>query len=480
MSFVKTILQKIYPIRSLALKLVLAFLAVSLAGIGLIAFLAGRVTNREFARYVVSQRQDTLSSQLATYYQTHNTWSGVESVFQANNPGPAVDPVVRPLVLVDNDGNVVFSTNSQFQNEKPSPDQVAIGVPIWSNDQLVGLLIPAFSPMGPRRPPTTDYLDRINRDLMIGTIAAASLSLLLGLLLSWTLIRPVKELTIATRDVAQGNLERELPVRSKDELGELTKSFNQMSAKLKQARDLRRKMTADIAHELRTPLSIILGHTEALSEGKLSATSETFDIVYDEAKQLSLLVEDLRTLSLSDAGELTLSLQPVNPRTLLDRVVTAYAHRIHDLNISMEANADPKIPSINADPNRMNQVFENLLSNALRYTHSGGQIKLTARSLGEEVEFRVEDNGQGISENDLPYIFDRFYRGDKSRNRQNGGSGLGLAIAKSIVEMHGGRIRAESKVGHGTVIIFVLQSIREQSGSPIAGISDEQLGLNNP
>ncbi len=466
MSFFKSTLQKIYPIRSLALKLVLAFLAVSLAGIGLIAFLAGRVTNREFARYVVSQRQDTLSSQLATYYQTHNTWNGVETVFQSNNPGSTMDPVVRPLVLVDNDGNVVFSTNSQFQNEKPSPDQVAIGVPIWSNGQLVGLLIPAFSPMGPRRPPTTDYLNRINHDLMIGTIAAASLSLLLGLLLSWSLIRPVKELTVATRDVAQGNLERELLVRSKDELGELTKSFNRMSAKLKQARDLRRKMTADIAHELRTPLSIILGHTEALSEGKLAPTPETFDIVYDEARQLSLLVEDLRTLSLSDAGELALDLQPVSPRTLLERVVTTYSHRIRDLNISLSVDADTVLPEINVDPNRMNQVFENLIDNALRYTHSGGQIKLAAHFTGEAVEFRAQDNGQGISDHDLPYIFDRFYRGDPSRNRQNGGSGLGLAITKSIIELHGGQIWAESKVGGGTTIIFTLPIIKEPSNNP--------------
>ena len=162
------------------------------------------------------------------------------------------------------------------------------------------------------------------RDLLTGALGAAALSLLLGLLLSSTLTRPLKELINATRDVAQGNLEREVPVRSKDELGELTKSFNQMSSQLKQSRDLRRNMTADIAHELRTPLSIILGHTEALSEGKLAPSPETFDIIYDEAKRLSLLVEDLRTLSLSEAGELTLTLQPVSPSDLIDRVVGAY------------------------------------------------------------------------------------------------------------------------------------------------------------
>ncbi len=457
MASLGTRLQKISPGHSLASKLVIAFLAVSLAGIGLIAILAGRVTNREFVRYVVSQRQDTLSSKLTAYYQAHNNWSGVETVFEYTNPGNQTDPIARPLVLVDSQGNVVYSTNNQFQDQKPSPDQMAIGVPIWSNGQLVGLLIPQFPPGGsPRRPIATDYLDRINRDLLIGTVAAASLSLLLGLLLSWTLIRPVKELTTATSDVAQGNLERELPVRSKDELGELTQSFNQMSSKLKQSRDLRRKMTADIAHELRTPLSIILGHAEALSEGKLAATPETIDIVYDEARQLSLLVEDLRTLSLSDAGELTLNKQPVNPRSLLDRAVNVYSHRIRELHVSLEMDADPELPDIQVDPNRINQVIENLLDNALRYTPSGGQIKLAVHARHGEVEFRIQDNGQGIAEHDMPFIFDRFYRGDPSRNRMNGGSGLGLAIVKSIVELHHGRIWVESRIGRGTAILFAL------------------------
>ena len=163
-------------------------------------------------------------------------------------------------MLVDNHGNVVFSTDIQFQNVKPSAEQVAFGVPIWANGQIVGLLIPTFPPRGAApRPPANDYIGRINQDLLVGALGAVALSLLLGLFFSSTLTRPLKELINATRDVAQGNLEREVPVRSKDELGELTKSFNKMEPQLKQSRDLRRNMTADIADELRTPLSIILG-----------------------------------------------------------------------------------------------------------------------------------------------------------------------------------------------------------------------------
>ena len=464
LSKIKSELQGLLPNRSLAIKLVLAFLGVSLAGIALIGVLAANVSAHEFGRFVNTQRQDTLAANLSTYYVNHNGWNGVATVIQ-NNSASTTDPV-RPLVLVDNQGNVVFSTDTQFQNQKPSSEQVAFGVPIWANGQLVGLLIPTFPPRGAiTRPPANDYIARINQNLLMGVLGAAALSLLLGWLLSSSLIRPVKELIHATRDIAQGNLEREVPVRSKDELGELTKSFNQMSVRLKQSRDLRRKMTADIAHELRTPLSIILGHTEALSEGKLAASPETFDIVYDEAKRLALLVEDLRTLSLSEAGELALTLEPVSPADLMERVVNAYLPKAHALNISLESSADANLPDVHIDPHRIIQVFGNLLDNALRYTPAGGNVRLSAQSVRAGIEFRIQDSGPGISEADLPYVFDRFFRGDKSRSRQDGGSGLGLAISKSIIEAHGGQIRAESPAGEGTTMIFVLPIVKKTSGN---------------
>lgn len=460
-SRIKSAIQSILPSRSLAIKLVLAFLAVSLAGIALIGLLASNVTAHEFGRFVNTQRPTTLAASLTDYYVTHNGWTGVETIIQSNNSTSATDPI-RPLVLVDNHGNVVFSTDIQFQNQKPSAEQIAFGVPIWANGQIVGLLIPTFPPRDtPARPPANDYIARINQDLLVGALGAAALSLLLGLLLSSTLTRPLKELINATRDVAKGNLEREVPVRSKDELGDLTKSFNQMSSQLKQSRDLRRNMTADIAHELRTPLSIILGHAEALSEGKLSPSPETFDIVYDESKRLSLLVEDLRTLSLSEAGELNLALQTVSPSELIDRVVGTYLAKARALNVSLETDAEISLPDINADSLRITQVFANLLQNALRYTPSGGRVKLSARALSDELEFRVQDSGPGISEIDLPHIFDRFYRGDKSRSRQDGGSGLGLAISKSIIEAHSGQIWAESAANEGTTIVFVLPTFKK-------------------
>jgi signal transduction histidine kinase len=458
---IRPLFAKLLPQRSLAVKLVLAFWIVSLIGIVLVLLQARLVASREFGRFVNTQQQEPLVSKLEAYYQTHGTWNGVEAVFQADTSSDTNATRPLSLVLVDSQANVIFSSNQETPGGKLSDEQLGHGEPILVEGKFVGMLIPTF-PGGSRRPPPNDFLNRINQNLLLSSLGATAVSLLLGLFLAWSLLRPVRELTAATRDVANGDLERRVPVRSKDELGELSQSFNQMNAKLKESRDLRRKMTADIAHELRTPLSLILGHTEALNERKLPPTPETFYVMYDEAQRLSLLVDDLRTLSLSEAGELSLTRQTTRPDLLIKRAIKAHFPKAKSLKISLHADAQPKLPSLDVDPDRIAQVIGNLLDNSLRFTPPGGEVNLSARSTPEGVEFRVQDTGTGILEADLPYVFDRFYRADKSRHRQENGSGLGLAIAKSIVEAHGGHIWAESDAGKGATICFVLP-IKENS-----------------
>jgi signal transduction histidine kinase len=208
-------------------------------------------------------------------------------------------------------------------------------------------------------------------------------------------------------------------------------------------------MTADIAHEIRTPLSLIMGYTEALSDGKLSGNRQTFEVMHDEAQRLSRLVDDLRTLSLADAGELSLTRRPVSPEALLQQTASAYAAQAQEQRIALRVEADERLPDLEVDPDRLAQVLGNLLSNALRYTKENGQVLLQARSAGQAVILRVQDTGSGIPPEDLPHVFERLYRGEKSRHG-SGESGLGLAIAKSIVEAHGGSISVESKLGVGT------------------------------
>jgi signal transduction histidine kinase len=328
--------------------------------------------------------------------------------------------------------------------------------------EVAGWLIATSEGFG-RNPAETLFLNNINRMLMFGAIGALVVSLLLGIFLARTLTRPIREITTATRAVADGDLDQKVPVRSKDELGELATSFNLMSTKLAQSINLRRQMTADIAHELRTPISVILGHTEAMYDGVLPPSEETFDIIRDETLRLERMVDDLRTLSRADAGELALTYDLVSVQELVDQAIKAYRPqaRKKDIELSVEASSD--LPELNIDPDRMAQVLSNLLSNALRYTPEGGDITVSTKQTVGEVEIRVHDSGPGIDPEDLPYIFDRFYRTDKSRQRESGGSGLGLAIAKSIVEEHGGRILAESEPGEGTTIVIALPT------SPPAG-----------
>jgi signal transduction histidine kinase len=292
--------------------------------------------------------------------------------------------------------------------------------------------------------------------LVYASLGAVLASVFLGVLLARSLTRTLRELTVATVKVAKGDLEQQVPIRSNDELGELAASFNQMSSDLAQSRDLRRQMTADIAHELRTPLTVVLGHTEALSDGALPPDPETFEIIYDETKRLNRLVEDLRTLSLSDAGELHLNRHRTPPGDLLERAAAARKSEAKAKDIALQIESAVELPAVEVDPDRMTQVLVNLLDNALRYTPGGGTISLSARRTQEGVAIEVKDTGPGIPPEDLSHLFERFYRGDKSRQREQGGSGLGLAIAKSLVESQGGQMRVESKPGEGATFIIEL------------------------
>ncbi len=315
--------------------------------------------------------------------------------------------------------------------------------------KTVGWILPLRMEFG-RGPSEALFLNRINLTLIYSAIGALFVALLLGIFLARTLTRPLRELTAATRAVAEGDLGLTVPVRSRDELGELTASFNRMSEELNRSTSIRRQMTADIAHELRTPISIILGHADAVHDRVLPPTQETFDIIRDEACRLERLVEDLRTLSMADAGELALTRRPILPATLLEDAAAAYHPLALERGIKVRREIAPDLPEVYVDPDRMAQVLGNLLSNALRYTLEGGAVTLAASLLEQEVEIRIQDTGPGIGAEDLQHVFDRFYRADKSRQRDSGGLGLGLAIAKSIVENHGGRIWAESPDDSGT------------------------------
>ncbi len=301
--------------------------------------------------------------------------------------------------------------------------------------------------------PERKFLEWINQVILVSSLAAMAIALLLGIALAQGLTRPIRELTNATQSLAQGNLGTQVTIRSKDELGRLAEAFNQMSTDLERATQARRQMTADIAHDLRSPLSVILGYTEALSDGKLEGTPEVFEVMYKEAGHLNHLIEDLRTLSLVDAGELPFYLQWVKPADLLEHAAVAYRPLCKQKSIELATEIQPDLALINVDPERMAQILGNLIGNALRYTPADGKISLKASSGQGHIELHVHDSGPGIAPEEQANVFHRFYRSDPSRSH-NGETGLGLAIAKSLVEAQGGLIRLQSEPGKGAHFII--------------------------
>jgi signal transduction histidine kinase len=449
--------------RSLSQKLTLAFLAVGVIGIVLVAAIIRLQTERQFDQFVLNQYQADLIEELQDYYRINGSWENIQAII-VRNPDSTEEMrrgTMRnwaPVTLLDENRIVVFG-GVRYQAGIEIPKQAGDkSVPIDVDGNTVGwVLFDAFRPASPDFPnsPEALFLTNMNRATLLGAAGAIVLALLLGALLARTIARPVQDLTDATQVIAQGKLGHQVPVHTQDEIGRLAKSFNQMSTDLAASVQQRRQMTADIAHDLRTPLSVIMGYTESLSDEKFTGSPEIYRIMHKEAQHLSRLIEDLRTLSLADSGELTLTRRTVAPGELLARIAEAYEVQAQEKQISLSVDAAENLPQIDVDPDRMVQVLGNLVSNSLRFTQEGGEIGLTAVTHNDNIRLQVKDTGSGIAQADLPHIFSRFYRGDASR-QHNGASGLGLAIARSIVEAHDGQIKAESSPGKGTTFTITL------------------------
>jgi signal transduction histidine kinase len=253
-----------------------------------------------------------------------------------------------------------------------------------------------------------------------------------------------------------GDLSQHVEITSQDEIGDLARAFNGMADGLARLEELRRQLVNDVAHELRTPLTNIRGYLEALQDGVVEPERHVIDSLHEEAMLLNRLVDDLQALSLAEAGQLRPERQPVALADVVDRAIGAVRPRAVAKGVVLQADLPEDLPLVDVDPRRIGQVLRNLLENGLTHTASGGEIAVAAHAGGHWIEVSVRDTGTGIAADDLPYVFERFYRADKSRSRATGGAGLGLAIVKQLVEAHGGQIEVESEVGQGTQFTFTL------------------------
>lgn len=302
------------------------------------------------------------------------------------------------------------------------------------------------------------YLTAVNNALWLAGGLAALVAIGLGLLLARQISSPVRALTSAARGVASGDLDQRVVVHSRDELGELAAAFNAMAEAVDRQETLRRQMAADIAHELRNPLAIIQANLEAMLDGVRPLSVDAVAEAHGETRLLARLINDLRDLSLAEAGQLPLQKRPTELGELARASVERFASRADNSGIDLEVEVPDGLPAVDVDPDRISQVLGNLLDNALRHTPPGGEVRVRIEPTEHEslVRATIRDTGPGVPEEHLPNVFERFYRADRSRTRIGGGSGIGLAVVKQLVEAHGGQVWVESPPGQGAVFGLVL------------------------
>ena len=447
--------------RSLKGKLILSYLAVALITVLVVSVLVYMTSGQSLMNLVVEEQVASMTEAVKTYYTQYGTTVGFFDYYSKTNNQPAPEkipidgPVTGPDVgkqhdfrgvvgLVDSEYKALIPTFGIGIGEVVPTEKIKDPTPIVVDGVTIAYVLPDTSHQFNLSAEEEVFLQRTT--LAIGLAAAAGViaAVGMGFFLASGLLKPIKRLTTTSQALAHGDLQQQVPVTSKDELGQLTATFNQMSADLSQADAQRKRMTADITHDLSTPLQIISGYMEMLEAGEVNLTPQRIEIIKTEIEHLRRLVGDMTTLTQVEAGALDIQLQPVNPNVLMDRIYQAYLPIMaqHGIELKFEAGDNPQ--SILVDEGRMLQVLKNLVENALRYTPKRGTITLRVVS-DQQVRLSVTDSGTGIDAEDLPYVFDRFYRADKARGTNSGKMGLGLAICKALVSAQGGEIAAQSQ-----------------------------------
>ncbi len=486
--------------RSITAKLVLGFAIVAVVGVLIVAFLMSRYTTGEFGSYVargINARDQRAADYLAERYGAAG-WQGVRASLPALSHWTGMR-----LVVVDSSGVAVADSEGWLALGEPASSLPGSTVPILVDGKPAANLYvtpPSPASAGSAAPsgmmdhmmaagtvrsmmemmlPATNggsevqFLDVLGQATWTAGGVALVVALLVGLGLSYRITSPVRRLTAAAGRVSAGDFAQRVPVDSGDELASLGNAFNSMAENLARNERQRKQLLSDVAHELNTPITVLQGNLEAMIDGLVEPTAERLSSLQEEALLLGRLVSDLRDLSLAESGYLHLRIEPVDVGELVKSVLSGVQAKAdgRGIELSMEVEPSLPLPLVQADRDRVGQVLRNLLTNALRYTSPGGAVRVTAMAKSGSgargdgaVLVSVEDTGVGISLEDLPYLFDRFFRVDRSRNRASGGTGLGLSVVKQLVEAHGGTVWAESEVGKGSVFHFTLPVVPTQSG----------------
>jgi signal transduction histidine kinase len=364
--------------------------------------------------------------------------SGLESI----ETGSSINRIQYKMLL--NGASVEDEFNDRFSNKR----YLTIGKPVQRNGEFIGAIFVYAS-----KSDMYTSLEQFQDILLLAGIGALLIALGITYIVSKRLSSPLLEMERATRKISSGDFETRLSVHSKDEIGFLASAINDLSEEIKTVRDNRREFFANISHELKTPITYLEGYASVLKKGLVSSTEERdqyLEIIETEAKRLSILIHDLSELSMMEEGKVGLELQEIDLTDLIKHVLVKPMIKAKEKGLTFRFLCNNDSQTILGDGLRIEQIMINLIENAIRYTEKGS-IDISLFTVRDFVKVEVKDTGSGIPKEDIPHLFDRFYRVEKSRSRQYGGSGLGLAIVKNLVELHGGTITVSSKVGEGTV-----------------------------
>ncbi len=452
--------------RSLKGKLIFSYLAVALLTVFVVSVLIRLTSGQSLMNLVVQQQTAMLKESVQEYYSSIGTLNGFFEYYLTSNfqppPGEMTAPDKPPDSrnirglngLVDAELLAVIPFPGYEVGDSVPKDQMKHAVAVEVEGVTIAWILPDTKYEFALNAEEELFLKRTNLAIGLAALAGVLAAVVIGYLLAGRLIRPIRRLTSASQELARGELQQQLPVTSQDELGLLTDTFNKMSTDLFEADQKRKRLTADITHDLSTPLQIISGYIEMIEEGQVSLSPQRVDVIKTEIEHLRRLVGDMTTLTQAESGGLEMQLQPVNPVSLLEHIHHTYEPITSQKGVSLELDLEEGLPEINVDEGRMVQVLKNLVENAFRYTPPGGTIRLSADKT-DKINLRVTDSGEGIEPEDIPYVFDRFYRADKNRGGSSGKLGLGLSICKALVEAQGGTIAAESGGrGTGTSVII--------------------------
>lgn len=444
--------------RSLRFRLILAFTVVILIAIGTVSIFASQASQaklREYEQYSQQVKFERANRLLTAFFMNGENLGALQMPIEhmASLYG-------QTIIMTDTSGIVIADSENLHIGMKYDPTWLGKGQQvetIHNGDTVLGTLYLSPDILSQTGAGSIESLSQaMNLYLLLGGILALAAALVITLFFSRRLSTPIHALTLATRRIAAGDFAAKVKPAGQDEVGELVSNFNSMATKLSQAEERRQNLVADVAHELRTPVADIRSYLEAIHDGLMPPTQSNLDSIYGDILLLSRLINDLQLLAQADAGQLNLAYQPENMSRIITNSVALIQPQVNAKGISLESDLSTELPPVNIDSQRISQVLHNLLDNALKHTSMGDKITVTAKTDNEQIEIVVSDDGEGIPPQDLPHIFERFYRVDKSRAKATGGNGLGLTIAKRLVEAHGGRIEVQSEFGKGSCFTFTI------------------------